>query len=88
MAAAACLYDGRTAVRHEVEVERAGDELLIRFADGGSNALPVGLLTFVMVPVQILLIVFVARGFAQAWNVEVEQPIDGEREEQREPQPA
>lgn len=47
MAAAARLYDGETAVRHEVEVERHGEELLIRFADGGGGTLAAGLLTFV-----------------------------------------
>ena len=33
----------------------------------------IGLLTFILVPVQILLIAFAMRGFAQAWNVEVER---------------
>jgi len=45
----------------------------------------IGTLTLVLVPVQVLLIAFAMRGFAQAWNVEVERPIDGSR---REPQPA
>jgi hypothetical protein len=36
-----------------------------------------GLLTMILVPVQILLIAFAMRGFQQAWNVEVERPIDG-----------
>ena len=52
----------------------------------------IGLLTFILVPVQILLIAFSMRGFQQAWNVEVEKPIEGERGEQMrrdaEPQPA
>ncbi len=39
----------------------------------------VGLLTFILVPVQVLLIGFSLRGFAQAWNVEVERPADGSR---------
>ena len=54
-----------------------------------------GLLTFILVPVQILLIAFAMRGFAQAWTVEVERPADGERAAQArrdagdaEPQPA
>ena len=57
-----------------------------------SPALPedlLGLLTFILVPVQVLLIAFAMRGFAQAWNVEVERPIDeagGSR--RREAQPA
>jgi protein-S-isoprenylcysteine O-methyltransferase Ste14 len=36
-----------------------------------------GLLTFILVPVQVLLIGFSMRGFQQAWNVEVERPADG-----------
>ena len=42
----------------------------------------IGMLTFILVPVQVLLIAFAMRGFAQAWNVEVERPAHG-----REPQP-
>ena len=37
----------------------------------------IGMLTFILVPVQILLIGFAMRGFQQAWNVEVERPADG-----------
>ena len=55
----------------------------------------IGLLTFILVPVQVLLIAFSMRGFAQAWNVEVERPKDGQRTDddggrgrQAEPQPA
>ena len=33
-----------------------------------------GLLTLIVVPVQVLLIAFSMRGFQQAWNVEVERP--------------
>ncbi len=51
-----------------------------------------GLLTFLLVPVQVLLIGFAMRGFQQAWNVEVERPADGERaaaaRRDAEPQPA
>ena len=36
----AWLYDGETALRHPVEAEREGDNLLIRFADGDTLALP------------------------------------------------
>jgi protein-S-isoprenylcysteine O-methyltransferase Ste14 len=36
-----------------------------------------GLLTYILVPVQVLLIIFAMRGFQQAWNVEVERPIGG-----------
>ena len=35
-----------------------------------------GLITLLIVPVQILLIAFAMRGFQQAWNVEVEVPKD------------
>jgi presenilin-like A22 family membrane protease len=37
------------------------------------NASLLGLLTFLVVPVQMLLIAFAMRGFGQGWNVEVEQ---------------
>ncbi|MEA2292552.1 MAG: hypothetical protein QOE86_191 [Solirubrobacteraceae bacterium] len=57
-----------------------------------SPALPedvLGLLTFLLVPIQVLLIAFAMRGFTQAWNVEVERPADGgRRDREREPQPA
>ena len=45
-----------------------------------SPALPedvLGLITFIIVPVQIFLIAFAMRGFQQAWNVEVERYPDG-----------
>ncbi len=35
-----------------------------------------GLLTLILVPIQILLIAFAMRGFQQAWNVEVEKTRD------------
>jgi presenilin-like A22 family membrane protease len=35
-----------------------------------------GLITALIVPVQILLIAFAMSGFRQAWNVEVERPVD------------
>jgi hypothetical protein len=47
----------------------------------------IGLLVFILVPVQILLIGFSMRGFAQAWNVEVERPADESRAH-GDPQPA
>jgi hypothetical protein len=34
-----------------------------------------GLLTYLILPVQVLLIVFAARGFSQDWHVEVEQQV-------------
>jgi hypothetical protein len=42
----------------------------------------IGLLTVVLIPVQILLIAFAMRGFSQKWNVEVERrPDDPDRSE-------
>jgi len=42
-----------------------------------SNVL--GLITLLIVPVQVLLIAFAMRGFQQEWNVEVERRSDGRR---------
>jgi presenilin-like A22 family membrane protease len=45
-----------------------------------SPAIPedmLGLLTAILVPIQILLIAFAMRGFAQGWHVEVERHADG-----------
>jgi hypothetical protein len=45
----------------------------------GTTGLPadfLGLLVTLLIPVQILLILFAMRGFAQGWNVEIEVPID------------
>ncbi|MBA2506323.1 MAG: hypothetical protein H0V29_10320 [Thermoleophilaceae bacterium] len=39
-----------------------------------------GLLTLIIVPVQLLLIAFAMRGFSQEWNVEVETGGDGDDE--------
>ena len=56
----------------------AGPEWFDRDKTGFSDpALPagvVGLVTLLIVPVQVLLIAFAMRGFQQAWNVEVEVP--------------
>jgi presenilin-like A22 family membrane protease len=46
-----------------------------------------GLLSLILVPIQILLIAFAMRGFQQAWNVEVERSSD-ERPRGGEPAPA
>ena len=50
-----------------------------------------GLLTALMVPLQILLIAFAMSGFRQAWNVEIEHGPDGDDPDRddrdREPQP-
>ena len=47
-----------------------------------------GLVTALIVPVQLLLIAFAMSGFRQAWNVEVERPADEPPPERREPAPA
>jgi hypothetical protein len=50
----------------------------------------IGLLTYLLVPVQVLLIGFSMRGFSQAWNVEVERKVDDNAAASgsRTPQPA
>jgi hypothetical protein len=50
------------------------------FSDPTLDPAILGLLTLVIVPVQVLLIAFSMRGFAQQWNVEVEtNPEEAER---------
>ncbi len=46
------------------------------FGGTGLNPDILGTLTLIIAPVQVLLILFAMRGFAQGWNVEVERPID------------
>jgi hypothetical protein len=46
------------------------------FADPAIDEGILGLLTALLVPVQLLLIAFAMSGFRQAWNVEVERPLD------------
>jgi hypothetical protein len=46
------------------------------FAEPTIDAGFLGLITALLVPVQLLLIAFAMSGFRQAWNVEVEQPVD------------
>jgi hypothetical protein len=46
------------------------------FADPAIDEGILGLITALLVPVQILLIAFAMSGFRQAWNVEVERPVD------------
>src|ERR1044071_7915386 len=61
------------------------------FTDPALPADLLGLLTALLVPVQILLIAFAMSGFRQAWNVEVERHEDGpppDRSEHRGPTPA
>jgi hypothetical protein len=58
------------------------------FTDPALDEDLVGLLTLVLIPVQVLLIAFAMRGFAQAWNVEVERPVDDPPRRAPQPQPA
>jgi presenilin-like A22 family membrane protease len=46
------------------------------FTDPALASDVVGLLTALLVPLQLLLIAFAMRGFQQAWNVEVEHPAE------------
>ena len=43
------------------------------FTDPALDSSLVGVLTLVLVPLQVLLIVFAARGFSQRWGIEVER---------------
>jgi hypothetical protein len=43
------------------------------YAEPALSASLLGVITLVIVPVQLLLIVFAMRGFSQGWNVELEQ---------------
>lgn len=43
------------------------------FAEPALNAGLLGVITLVIIPVQILLITFAMRGFSQGWNIELEQ---------------
>jgi hypothetical protein len=43
------------------------------FAEPTIDSGVLGIVTWLLVPVQLLLIAFAAQGFAQAWNVEVER---------------
>jgi len=51
------------------------------FAQPALNAGLLGLLTLLIVPVQILLVAFAMRGFNQGWNVELERRDPGARSE-------
>jgi lysylphosphatidylglycerol synthetase-like protein (DUF2156 family) len=59
----------------------AGPEWFARdkagFNEPTLNENVLGLVTFIIVPVQVFLIAFAMRGFQQAWNVEVERYPDG-----------
>jgi len=45
------------------------------FAEPALSADVVGLLTALLIPLQLALIFFAMRGFQQAWNVEIEHPV-------------
>jgi hypothetical protein len=49
------------------------------FGGKGLNPDVLGTITLLIAPVQVLLIFFSMRGFAQGWNVELEVPIDEAR---------
>jgi presenilin-like A22 family membrane protease len=61
----------------------AGPEWFARDKTGFNNPTLdegiLGLITLLLVPVQLLLIAFSMRGFQQDWHVEVERPVDGRR---------
>jgi hypothetical protein len=46
------------------------------FTDPAIDEGILGLITALIVPVQLLLIAFAMSGFRQAWNVEIERPVD------------
>ncbi|MEJ7785008.1 MAG: hypothetical protein WKF96_09410 [Solirubrobacteraceae bacterium] len=52
------------------------------FEDPALASEVLGTITALIVPVQILLIIFAMRGFQQAWNVEVERYEDGSTNEE------
>jgi presenilin-like A22 family membrane protease len=58
------------------------------FTDPAIASDVIGLITAILVPLQLLLIAFAMRGFQQAWNVEVEEPADGRRRGDAAPAPA
>ena len=61
------------------------------FADPTLDAGVLGLVTALIVPVQLLLIAFAMSGFRQAWNVEVEHPAEEpppQRPDRGDPAPA
>ncbi len=58
------------------------------FTDPALDEGILGLITALIVPVQVLLIAFSMSGFRQAWNVEVERPADEPPPPRRDPAPA
>ena len=59
----------------------SGPEWFARDGEGFANPLLdediIGLLTLILIPLQLLLIAFAARGFQQKWSVEVERSAGG-----------
>jgi uncharacterized membrane protein len=53
------------------------------FTDPAMSSAMLGLITLIIVPVQVLLIAFAMSGFRQNWQVEVERAVDEDRD--REP---
>ena len=63
-------------VKHAVSTPAWFDRDKAGFTSPALDESVLGLLTALMVPLQILLIAFAMSGFRQAWNVEVEHPLD------------
>lgn len=51
------------------------------FAHAGLPSNVLGLITLILIPVQLLLIAFSLRAFQQAWNIEVEVPLEEDEDE-------
>lgn len=60
----------------------------VGFTEPPLSADVVGLLTALLIPLQLLLIFFAMRGFQQAWNVEVEHPVERGGSGGQDPAPA
>ncbi len=58
-----------------VSVSSWFDRNAFGYSSTGLSASTIGLLVALLVPVQLLLILFAARGFSQGWNVEEERPL-------------
>ena len=90
-AAAAVAAIGRPALVRAADVIKIGHvapqtgpiagfaEAQSLFGGTGLSADTLGTITLLLIPVQVLLIVFAMRAFAQGWNVEQEVPIEEAR---------
>ena len=58
------------------------------FTDPALASDVIGILCALLIPLQLLLVAFAMRGFQQAWNVEVEHPVDPPPRRTGEPAPA